>query len=351
MRRPILVGLMAMFFVLMVGAIVWANVHRPRILVLHSYATDYVWTRDVNTGLRRVLDRQSWISTRYYYMDTKTSADKDLLRRAGIGARDTIDRLRPDVLIAMDDYAQELAAKYYVNDRRMKIVFGGINGGIEPYGYDKASNVTGILERKPAEAIKDVVTLLSQAAGRDPEKGARVRIMLLADQTISTQRDAEYLKTFAWSPLIYRDARFVGDFETWKAAVRAAPAETDFLLVGGYRQLKPRPDSGPKERYVSARDVMEWTEENSPVPVIGTNPFNTEDGAMLSVGVSPYEQGETMAEMARMIIEKGVAPKAIPIRTSHQYVVAFRKSALERRHMKVPQIFEAFARATENYYP
>ena len=96
---------------------------------------------------------------------------------------------------------------------------------------------------------------------------------------------------------------------------------------------------------------MEWTEENSPVPVIGTNPFNTEDGAMLSVGVSPYEQGETMAEMARMIIEKGVAPKAIPIRTSHQYVVAFRKSALERRHMKVPQIFEAFARATENYYP
>ena len=96
---------------------------------------------------------------------------------------------------------------------------------------------------------------------------------------------------------------------------------------------------------------MEWTEANSTVPVIGTNVFNTEDGAMLSVGVSPYEQGETMAEMARMIIEKHMAPKDIPIRTSHQYVVAFRKSALERRHMTVPQIFEAFARATDNYYP
>lgn len=351
MRRRLLIGLMTTFFALMVGAIVWANVHRPRILVLHSYSTDYVWTRDVNIGLRRVLDRQSWISTRYFYMDTKASADKDLLRRAGIGARDMIERTRPDVLIAMDDYAQDLAAKYYVDDPHIKIVFGGVNGSVAPYGYDKANNVTGILERKPAEAIKDVVTMLSQAAGKDPQKGAQVRIMLLADRTISTQRDAEYLKSYAWSPLIYHDAQFVGDFETWKAAVRAAPADTDFLLVGGYRQLKPRPDSGPKERYVPAERVMEWTEANSPLPVIGTNVFNTEDGAMLSVGVSPYEQGETMAEMARMIIEKGVAPKDIPVRTSHQYVVAFRKSALERRHMKVPQIFEAFARATDNYYP
>jgi hypothetical protein len=351
MRRRVLIGLMTTFFVLMVSAIVWANMHRPRILVLHSYATDYVWTRDVNVGLRRVLDKQSWISTRYYYMDTKTSAEKDLLRRAGISARDMIDRIRPDVLIAMDDYAQDLAAKYYVNDPRIKIVFGGINGSLAPYGYDKARNVTGIIERKPAGAIKDVVTLLSQAAGKDPEKGAQVRVMLLADRTISTQRDAEYLKGYDWHPLIYREAKFVGDFESWKAAVRAAPAETDFLLVGGYRQLKPRPDSGPKERYVSAQRVMAWTEANSVLPVIGTNVFNTEDGAMLSVGISPYEQGEAMAEMARMIIEKGVPPKDIPVRTSRQYVVAFRKSALERRHIKVPQIFEAFARATDNYYP
>lgn len=351
MRRQLVIGLMAAFFVTMVGAIVWANNERPRLLVLHSYATDYAWTRDVNVGLRRVLDRQSWISVRYHYMDTKSTSDQALLRRASIAARDQIERLRPDVLIAMDDYAQDLAAKYFANVPGYRIVFGGLNGSIEPYGYDKASNVTGILERKPVAAIKEVVTILSQTAGRDPEKGARVRVMLLADRTISTRRDAAYLKTFDWRPLIYREPRFVTDFEAWKKEVLAIDKATDFLLVGGYRQLKRRPDSDPKERYVRPEEVMRWTEAHSPVPVIGANPFNTEDGAMLSVGVSPYEQGETMAEMARMIIEKGVAPRDIPIRTSSQYVVAFRKSALERRNMKVPQIFEAFARATENYYP
>jgi hypothetical protein len=351
MRRSAIVGLMAVFFVMMVGAIVWANAHRPRILVLHSYATDYSWTRDVSTGLGRVLGKQSWISVRHHYMDTKRNGGTEYLRRAGIAARDTIDRLRPDVVIAIDDYAQLLAARFFVNDPRVNIVFAGVNGGITPYGYDNADNVTGILERKPVAAIKEVIVLLSQAASHDPYKDARVRIMLLADRTLSASRDGEYLGTYGWKPLDYRPPRFVGDFETWQKIVEKVDEETDFLLVGGYRQLKRRPDSGPKERYVHPDEVMAWTERHSPVPVIGINPFNTEDGAMLSVGVSPYEQGRIAAEMARRIIEDGVRPAKIPVLTSKQYVVAFRRSALDRRHIRVPAIFEAFARATDNYYP
>ena len=71
---------------------------------------------------------------------------------------------------------------------------------------------------------------------------------------------------------------------------------------------------------------------------------------MLSIGVSPYEQGGTAARMARNIIEDRKAPNKIPYVTSRQYVVSFRRSALERRNLQVPKIFEAFARATDNYY-
>jgi ABC-type uncharacterized transport system substrate-binding protein len=71
---------------------------------------------------------------------------------------------------------------------------------------------------------------------------------------------------------------------------------------------------------------------------------------MLSVGVSPFEQGREAARMARQIIEKGTPPKEIAIMTSQQYVVSFRQSALDRRRMQMPRIFEAFARATDNYY-
>jgi len=57
--------------------------------------------------------------------------------------------MEPDVLIAVDDNAQKYAAKYFVNHPRIKIVFSGINGSVQPYGYDTANNVTGILERNP----------------------------------------------------------------------------------------------------------------------------------------------------------------------------------------------------------
>ena len=94
---------------------------------------------------------------------------------------------------------------------------------------------------------------------------------------------------------------------------------------------------------------MTWTEANSPVPVIGMNTFNSEEGAMLSVGVSPYEQGEVAATMAIKLIE-GVDIKSLPIQTSSQYVVAVRKSALDARNISIPEVFEAYAIASNNYF-
>ena len=119
-----------------------------------------------------------------------------------------------------------------------------------------------------------------------------------------------------------------------------------FVLVGGYRKLPKSPGSA---EFVNAKEVMTWTEANSPVPVIGMNTFNSEEGAMLSVGVSPYEQGEVAATMAIKLIE-GVDIKSLPIQTSSQYVVAVRKSALDARNISIPEVFEAYARASNNYF-
>ena len=177
-----------------------------------------------------------------------------------------------------------------------------------------------------------------------------MRIALLGDTTLSAARDDEHVSAYDWAPLVYTGGYKIADFEQWKKTVFELSRKVDFIMVGGYRKLKRRADSGPKVPYVPPGEVMRWTEKNSPVPVMGINIFNTEDGAMMSVGVSPYEQGGTAAKLARRIIEKGVSPGKIPYATSRQYVVAFRRSALERRKLEIPQIFEAFARATDNYH-
>lgn len=350
MRRKITALLMSIFFISLITAIVIVNVNRPRILVLHSYDKSYAWTREINVGLTRALESQSWIQVRYHYMNTKKKSGPEHLRRAGIAARKAINDIQPDVVIAIDDYAQKLVGSKFVNDQNVQIVFAGVNGSAKPYGYLDAKNVTGIYERKPVEAIREAIMLLAPALGKDLERGDTVSTTMVADTTLSAQRDGDFISSYNWAPVIYKKAHFVKHFDEWKETIQRVSKEVDFIMVGGYRKLKRSATSGPKEKYVPHDEVMRWTEKNSAAPVIGINVFNTEDGAMLSVGVSPYEQGGSAAKMARQIIDKKITANKIPIKTSQQYVVSFRRSALDRRKLAVPKIFEAFARATDNYF-
>lgn len=334
---------MILFFLVTALFALWTNIHRPTILVLHSYSNDYVWTREVNVGLDRALANISGITVHYHFMKTKRFRGDEAFRRAGIAAREAIERENPDVILAVDDYAQKLAAQYYVNHPTISIVFAGINGGIEPYGYDQANNVTGILERKPARALNEVIESLA----RQLKIAHTPRARYIADDGYSSHRDSEYLEQFDWRGMEFQKPVHVDNFPAWQEQIKRIAEQGDFILVGGYRKLLREPDG---DEIVPASEVASWTEANASVPVIGMNVFNTEDGTMLSVGVSPYEQGEVAAGMAIRII-RGETASNIPIQQSSQYVVALRESAMLRRQLELPQIYEAFARATENYFP
>ncbi len=345
MRRALSALFLLLFFVILIGGILWVNVNRPRVMVLHSYDNDYIWTRDVNEGINRVFDHQSNLYVQHHDMGTKKHSGKDYLRRAAVAARQAISRFEPDVLIAVDDYAQKLVAMEYVGHPSMSVVFAGVNGSIEPYGYDGAPNVTGILERKPVKALKQVLMILASTS--PTEIKGKPRVLFLSDASHSAERDAEYLDGHDWSPLEYLGHKSQSDYAGWKQQVLELEGKVDYLLVGGYRKVAA---DGDNAGFVPPEEIMEWTEQNSPAPVIGINIFNSRDGAMLSVGVSPYEQGEVAAEMAMAIIREGKRAGDIPVATSSQFVIAMRESVLQRRHIVVPEIFEAFAKATDNYF-
>ena len=343
--RNIKFAAMALLLVIMVAAAVTRRVERPRIMVVQSYGVDYVWSRDVEVGLKRVFDGLSGIDVRYHFMATKRNPGADYQRRAGIAARNAVDGFHPNVLITVDDNAQDLVATHYVDDPNMKIVFAGINGSIKPYGFDTAKNVTGILERKPVAALREAVMLMWQAAHGASDRPPRA--VFLSDATHSAKRDGEFLATADWGKVDYAGQLTVSTFSGWKTAVLANARGADYLLVGAYRNLAAKEGA---DALVPAEEVARWTDVNSPVPVIGMNIFNSEDGIMLSIGVSPYEQGEVAAEMTMDLVRGRKAIADMPVRTSRQYVVAIRRSSLERRGIRVPGVFEAFARATNNYF-
>lgn len=339
--RKLVLAAMAMFFLVTGSFVIWENYHKPRLLVLHSYGDDYVWTQEVNEGLKRVLDKDHWLTIRYHYMHTNLFNDKDELRRASLAARQAVEQFRPDVLLAIDDHAQELVGRYYVNDPRLKIVFAGINGEISPYGYDQAKNVTGIRERKQFKAVQEMVTAFGLKLDH------QARLAHLADSAFSSTADTRGAEEYNWSPQVYVGGFQVTDFSAWQQKVRELAGQVDFLLVSGYRQL---PYGDGKKDFVPPAELMAWTTANLEVPVIGLNAFNSQDGAMISLGPSPYEQGEVSAQMASDLLNGRKTLADLPVRQASQYVVAMSERGLNRYRVKPPQVFEAFARATNNFY-
>lgn len=335
--------LIALFILGSLVLFVWVNLTRPRVMVLHSYDPDYVWTREVNVGLRRVLDGRAHYTQSWHYMDLKRYPWPEYRENAGVQARRAIEAFRPDVLIAVDDDAQKYAAMFFVDDPKMRIVFAGINGGVEPYGYHKAGNVTGILERKQIGALERAIGDLGLAKGG----GTQLRVAAIGDRSESVKQDIEFIAQHRWQLASYRGARLVGTFDEWKDAVRRLQSDADVIVTTNYRRLTRSANS---RELVPASEVVRWTEENSKIPVIGTNGFFVEDGGMLAIGTSGYEQGEVAAKMTERLLEEKIAPSAIPVASTAQFVVYLRRSLLAKRGIAMPTIYEAFARATNNYF-
>ena len=332
-KIPIIVFLICalMFFTL-------GSLQKPRILVLHSYSTNFAWTRDINFGLHRILAKKPY-NIQYLYMDTKRNPTADFKQKIAEIAKQKIIEWEPNIIIAVDDNAQSLVTKEFINNPKINIVFTGVNAEPEAYGYDTATNVSGLLERIPFNSIKEAFLQIL------PED--RRRIVHYSDS--SPTSDAVHLEMdgFDWLPIQLIEHKKLNTFEQWKQAILTSDQKADFLFITHYHTLKR---SDEDSSIVPPQEVMEWTMKNSPLPDIGCWGFYVDDGGMLALGVSPYEEGEVAAKMAVDILENDRKPQDLGIKKSHLYIVYVRESRLKKYHISLPKVYESFARATNNYF-
>ena len=325
----------------------WYNASKPSILVLHSYDPDYAWVRDINVGLNRVLDKKYLYQVRWYYMDTKRHPSPGFKASAGTAARNVIAAMRPDVVIAIDDDAQEYAARHFAADSHIAIVFAGLNREAADYGYARAARVTGIVERIPLDAMREA---LQSAVGLalQSEAGRPLRVAYLGDKSETVDGDAAQVRRYDWRPLRLGGVLQVDTWPAWQAAVLELGAAHDVLLVSGYRRLRR---SAADPTLVPAQEVVAWTEAHSPHPVISFNAFYTEDGGMLAIGTSPYEQGEVAGSLALQVALAHRSAATLPVRTSSQFIVSMRGAAMRARGFVLPRVYEAAARTGNQYLP
>ncbi|HLA36733.1 MAG TPA: hypothetical protein VJ001_17865 [Rhodocyclaceae bacterium] len=326
-----------------IGMFVWFSTSKPHVLILQSYDKEYSWVKDVNTGLKRVLDKHRDLAIRWYYLDTKRHPTIEFKTNAGTRARRMIDDSPPDVIVAIDDDAQQFVTRHYLNHPTIKIVFAGVNNEPAAYGFDKATNVTGILERLPLAALKETLQIAAQRNNLQTP----LRIQFIGDTSETVLGDEKFFRKYNWAPFRILDSKLLNTFDEWKQAVRDSAGQVDFLINSNYRKIRRNAN---EPGMVPPGELIAWTEKNSPVPVIGANAFFAEDGGMLAIGTSPYEQGEVAAKLALEILDHNKRPDRLPFQITDQFVVAMRESLMQARHFDLPQVYEASARASNKFY-
>lgn len=336
MRNKIIGFLTACFVTILIIFLVMTNLSKPRIFVLHSYGLDFSWVRDINIGIERVLKHKPY-SIRWHYMDTKRNPSAKYKEKAGKIAIDAINQWNPNIIIAVDDNAQKFVAVHFKNKKSINIVFTGVNASIKAYGYEKAKNVTGILERIPFEEFREIFVQIL------PEN--KRRIVHISDASVTSQLIHEELTSVKWDPLKLVKSFQCETFEDWKEVINKSHKLGDILLVTHYHTLLDK-----NGKTMNPKDVLKWTTPRLKIPDIGCWGFFVEDGGMMSVAVSPYEQGEEAAKMAVKIIEEHIPPHKIAVKINNLYVVYMRGSSLKEKGITLPKMLEAFAKATNTYY-
>jgi ABC-type uncharacterized transport system substrate-binding protein len=316
---------------------------KPRVLILHSYGSDYSWVTEVSEGMNRILEGKPY-SIRWHYMDTKRHPDDAFKLRAGQSAHDVIEQWQPNIIIAVADNAQELVGRKYVNDPRFSIVYSGVFASPSEYGYDKASNVTGILERWPLDTIKEGIEQIF--VNDDPNRKTPLRVRHIGDASETVSFLAGQIGEFDWGKNLEVVSVRAKSFPEWQKQIEAANSDADLVLFSLYHTLLRDPNG---TEVVPPGEVMKWTQANLKKPNVAGWGFTVEEGGMMAIGVSALEQGEEAARMAVQIID-GKKPTEIPPTRSKQFLIYLREQQLRKYGIKVPQIFEAFARATNNYY-
>lgn len=296
-----------------------------KILVLHSYHLDYEWVRAINRGINVTLSSDTGIEIQHFYMDTKRHADTAWKQQITSEAMELIHIWQPDIIIAADDNAQDLIGRKVAQEGKIPWVFCGVNGKPEAYGYP-ADNVTGVLERlhflESLELFKKI----------DPDAK---RIVFVSDFSPTSQAVIDYARNLPQLQTIGLDVVdwvMPKTFSEWKQTILKYHDTVDAFAVYTYHTVKLDEFSSES---MPASEVMEWTSQNSHIPIIGFLIFSTDNGVFCGMFESGIEQGKIAAQMALQILA-GTPPYKLEYTTPKQGQTAINMGIAEKLNINVP---------------
>lgn len=298
----------------------------PRVLVAHSYHKDFVWTKLVNQGAAEALHGLG-VSFEHVYMDAKRKPGPEHLRQAAREILERIEAFQPQVVIAVDDAAQQYLVEPFLKGRPgVQVIFCGVNSPPSDYGFP-APNVSGVRERwhyrDGLKLLKELVPSATSVAFliEDTETG-RSAVADLREEERHGGAYALRLKTVA----------LTRTFQQWQRQVRQAQGAVGALVLPLYHSLVDEATG----QVVPAEKVMAWTNSVNHLPTLGLLDYAREHGMLCGVLESAQEQGWLAGSMAREVLVRGVAAGSLPIRVNRRGLILLNLKTAQRLKIVVP---------------
>ena len=336
---------LCMFIIAIGGLFLWTSSTRPSILVIHTYDAKMPRVQEINRGLRSVFEKRTFYHVYYHYMGISEHHDGRSDPNATQKALAVIKSLKPNFLILVDDITQEKIGKHYINNKDINVVYCGIKRPPEAYGYNETKNITGIHMSLPVEIINQ---LLEFNINEDVFHDA-LRITLMGDISTASEEDSQTLENYKkWEQISLRPSINVETFQEWKEEVNKIRGANNIILISNYRSLIY---SDQRPELVPPHEIVQWTMNNAHVPIIGLYGFFVLDGGYLSIAPSAFELGEKTAKIVENLIENDIYITEIPPIDSKHFFIYLREQPEEGAYkIKIPALYETFARSTHHYY-
>lgn len=302
------------------------------VVIVESYHLEYKWDADYIEAVRSVLGEDHDIHV--FELDTKRLPKTEWPQKVAEIER-AISDIKPDVTILGDDNAFTLMAERLV-DRKIPVVFLGVNGGPVQHPALKHPLVTGILERPFfAESIRHLRKILRQ----------KERFLVLMDDS-PTMRNAvnEYFgdkrhDTIYGSEL---DIVLTNDRNTWLQTVVNAHERYDAVVLGTHHTIRDKDGN-----YVIPHDLLKEAFYKAQLPLFSFwDIFVGEEQSIGGFTISAQQEGLTAARLASLILN-GVKPDRIPHLKSLSGHYVYSESGLTHWNLELSPLIASQANFVE----
>jgi ABC-type uncharacterized transport system substrate-binding protein len=215
---------------------------------------------------------------------------------------------KPDVVLLGDDNAAKFIGAQLL-DSKTPVVFWGINGLPLKYGLvdsmdSPGRNITGVWQQGYHKESLDLLKRLVPKAQT---------FAILACDSESARPNAKMIEQLAQRgvlPIKLVDKVMTNSLEEFKARALELSKKVDAFFVLNHDTLRDA-----KGNHVDMLDVGRWYLNNIRIPEASHEDQFVYEGMLLTANDSGYNQGYLAFEMAEGILERGLNPARMAVRT------------------------------------